>query len=170
MKRSTFVFIIACISTLSIVGCKNTNKKTQQENTIEISLASKALDVNGLLNVAGVVKHTCSHSGRRCFIADSTGKLTIRVEAGGNIQSFNKELVNSEIVVTGVLQEQRLSQEYIDNWEKEVAEEEAKGDKDADHCDSEKNSIQQMREWMKNHNKNFYSIYYVNGIDYEMVK
>ena len=112
MKRSTFVFIIACISTLSIVGCKNTNKKTQQENTIEISLASKALDVNGLLNVAekqlndtvvlkGVVKHTCSHSGRRCFIADSTGKLTIRVEAGGNIQSFNKELVNSEIVVTG---------------------------------------------------------------------
>ena len=114
MKRSTFVFIIACISTLSIVGCKNTNKKTQQENTIEISLASKALDVNGLLNVAekqlndtvvlkGVVKHTCSHSGRRCFIADSTGKLTIRVEAGGNIQSFNKELVNSEIVVTGVL-------------------------------------------------------------------
>jgi hypothetical protein len=129
MKRSTFVFIIACISTLSIVGCKNTNKKTQQENTIEISLASKALDVNGLLNVAekqlndtvvlkGVVKHTCSHSGRRCFIADSTGKLTIRVEAGGNIQSFNKELVNSEIVVTGVLQEQRLSQEYIDNWEK----------------------------------------------------
>ena len=168
MKRSTFIFIIACIATLSIVGCKNTNKKTQQENTTEISLASKALDVNGLLK--GVVKHTCSHSGRRCFIADSTGKLTIRVEAGGNIQSFNKELVNSEIVVTGVLQEQRLSQEYIDNWEKEVAEEEAKGDKDADHCDSEKNSIQQMREWMKNHNKNFYSIYYVNGIDYEMVK
>ena len=72
--------------------------------------------------------------------------------------------------MTGVLQEQRLSQEYIDNWEKEVAEEEAKGDKDADHCDSEKNSIQQMREWMKNHNKNFYSIYYVNGLDYEMVK
>ena len=114
MKRSTFIFIIACIATLSIVGCKNTNKKTQQENTSEISLASKALDVNGLLNVAeeqlndtvvlkGVVKHTCSHSGRRCFIADSTGKLTIRVEAGGNIQSFNKELVNSEIVVTGVL-------------------------------------------------------------------
>ena len=73
MKRSTFIFIIACIATLSIVGCKNTNKKTQQENTTEISLASKALDVNGLLNVAeeqlndtvvlkGVVKHTCSHS------------------------------------------------------------------------------------------------------------
>ena len=116
MKRSTFIFIIACIATLSIVGCKNTNKKTQQENTTEISLASKTLDVNGLLNVAeeqlndtvilkGVVKHTCSHSGRRCFIADSTGKFTIRVEAGGNIQSFNKELVNSEIVVTGVLKE-----------------------------------------------------------------
>ena len=79
-------------------------------------MAEKQL--NDTVVLKGVVKHTCSHSGRRCFIADSTGKLTIRVEAGGNIQSFNKELVNSEIVVTGVLQEQRLSQEYIDNWEK----------------------------------------------------
>ena len=52
MKRSTFIFIIACITTHSIVGCKNTKKKTQQENTTEISLVSKALDVNGLLNVA----------------------------------------------------------------------------------------------------------------------
>ena len=181
MKRNTFIFILVCIATLSIVGCKNANKKTQQENTPEVSAADKTLDVNALLQVAeqqvndtivlkGIVKHTCSHSGRRCFMADTTGKLTIRVEAGGNIQAFNKELVNSEIVVTGVLQEQRLSQEYIDNWEKEVAEEEAKGDKDADHCNSEKNSIQQMREWMKNHNKDFYSIYYVNGIDYEIVK
>ena len=163
MKRNTFIFILVCIATLSIVGCKNANKKTQQESTPEISAADKALDVNALMQVAeqqvndtivlkGIVKHTCSHSGRRCFMADTTGKLTIRVEAGGNIQAFNKELVNSEIVVTGVLQE------------------EAKGDKDADHCNSEKNSIQQMREWMKNHNKDFYSIYYVNGIDYEIVK
>ena len=114
--------------------------------------------------------HPCSHSGRRCFIADSTGKLTIRVEAGGNIQAFNKELVNSEIVVTGILQEQRLSQEYIDNWEKELAKEEADGEKDEAHCNSEKNSILQMREWMKNNNKDFYAIYYVNGIDYDMVK
>ena len=170
MKRNTFIFILVCIATLSIVGCKNANKKTQQESTPEISAADKALDVNDTIVLKGIVKHTCSHSGRRCFMADTTGKLTIRVEAGGNIQAFNKELVNSEIVVTGVLQEQRLSQEYIDNWEKEVAEEEAKGDKDADHCNSEKNSIQQMREWMKNHNKDFYSIYYVNGIDYEIVK
>ena len=117
MKRNTFIFILVCIATLSIVGCKNANKKTQQESTPEISAADKALDVNALMQVAeqqvndtivlkGIVKHTCSHSGRRCFMADTTGKLTIRVEAGGNIQAFNKELVNSEIVVTGVLQEQ----------------------------------------------------------------
>ena len=178
MKRTTFIFIIACVATLSIVACKNPKKK---EAATEISPVPKAVDVNGLLSKAeqqindtivlkGIVKHTCSHSGRRCFIADSTGKLTIRVEAGGNIQAFNKELVNSEIVVTGILQEQRFSQEYINNWEKELAKEEADGEKDEAHCSSEKNSILQMREWMKNNNKDFYAIYYVNGIDYDMVK
>lgn len=178
MKRTTFIFIIACVATLAIVACKNTQKK---ETVTEISPVQKAVDVNGLLSKAeqqindtivlkGIVTHTCSHSGRRCFIADSTGKLTIRVEADGNIQAFNKELVNSEIVVTGILQEQRLSQEYIDNWEKELAKEEADGEKDEAHCNSEKNSILQMREWMKNNNKDFYAIYYVNGIDYDMVK
>ena len=30
--------------------------------------------------------------------------------------------------------------------------------------------LDQMREWMKNNNKDFYAIYYVNGIDYDMVK
>ena len=98
MKRTTFIFIIACMATFSIVACKNSPKK---EATTEISPVQKAVDVNGLLSKAeqqindtivlkGIVKHTCSHSGRRCFIADSTGKLTIRVEAGGNIQAFNK--------------------------------------------------------------------------------
>jgi len=176
MKRTTF--IIACAATLSIVACKHTQKK---ENATAISPVPKAADVNTLLEKAeqqvndtivlkGIVKHTCSHSGRRCFIADPSGKLTIRVEAGGNIQSFNKELVNSEIVVTGVLQEQRFSQEDIDKWEKELAREEADSEKDEAHCNSEKNSILQMREWMKNNNKDFYAIYYVNGIDYDMVK
>ena len=102
MKRTTFIFIIACVATLAIVACKNTQKK---ETVTEISPVQKAVDVNGLLSKAeqqindtivlkGIVTHTCSHSGRRCFIADSTGKLTIRVEAGGNIQALNKELVN----------------------------------------------------------------------------
>lgn len=181
MKKTTFIFIIACITSFLMVACKNTNKKVTAQQAQESLTTSNILDVNGLLSVAeqqindtimlkGIVKHTCSHSGRRCFIADSTGKLTIRVEAGGNIQAFNKELVNSEIIVTGVLQEQRLSQEYIDNWEKKVAEEEAKGEKDSDHCNSEKNNIQQMRDWMKSHEKDFYAIYYINGIDYDIVK
>lgn len=100
MKRSTFNFIIACISNSFHRGCKTRTRKQSRRIPLKYPWP-QALDVNGLLNVAeeqlndtvvlkGVVKHTCSHSGRRCFIADSTGKLTIRVEAGGNIQSFNK--------------------------------------------------------------------------------
>ena len=125
MKRTTFIFIIACVATLAIVACKNTQKK---ETVTEISPVQKAVDVNGLLSKA-------------------------------------EQQINDTIVLKGI-----VTQEYIDNWEKELAKEEADGEKDEAHCNSEKNSILQMREWMKNNNKDFYAIYYVNGIDYDMVK
>lgn len=180
MKKSTLVFIIAGIATCSVVSCKNTTKKAQAEPEQKTAtITEKALTVNDLLTVAeqrvddtivfqGTVKHTCSHSGRRCFIADPSGETTIRVEAGGNIKSFNKELVDTVIKITGVLKEQRFSQEYIDKWEKELKEEESKGEKDEAHCNSEKNSILKMREWMKKNNKDAYVIYYVQGVDYEI--
>ena len=182
MKKSTLIIIATGIAACSIVSCKSKPKNTQADAQKQTtSITEKALKVNDLLAVAdqrvndtivfqGPVKHTCSHSGRRCFISDPTDETTIRVEVGGNIKSFNRELVNSEIAVTGVLKEQRFSKEYIDKWEKELKEEEAKGEKDEAHCDSEKNSILKMRNWMKKNNKDAYVIYYVEGIDYDIVK
>ncbi len=174
MVKTIAILILAGTLSYSLTSCKESQKTKQATTSVQ---TQTSLNVDSLLQVAeqkvndtivlqGKVKHTCSNSGRRCFITDPSGETTLRVEASGNIKGFNKKLVGSEIQVTGIVKEQRLSQEYIDNWEKKIKEKEEEGE----HCDSESNNITQMREWMKKNNKDFYSIYYLQGIDYEIVK
>lgn len=155
--------------------------KTKQNTTTETeSEASKVMMVENLLDkaetlidkeiaVQGHVTHTCKHSGKRCFIVGDDADLSIRIEAGGEIQGFNRELVGNTINVKGVLKERRLSEEYLAQWEEKVKAEEAEEDGSAESCSAEMSNISSMRKWMEENNKNYYSIYYINGISYEMV-
>ena len=40
---------------------------------------------------------------------------------------------------------------------------------DGEHCASELGNIQEMRDWMKANNKDYYSIIYLDGVSYETI-
>ncbi|MDR0699215.1 MAG: hypothetical protein LBG28_08375 [Tannerella sp.] len=126
--------------------------------------------VEETVTVRGYVTHTCKHSGKRCFIVGDDQKTSFRVEAKGEIGGFNRELTGSELAITGIVKERRLSKEYIAQYEKEVNELKAKEDGTAETCEAELNSILSMREWMKANDKDYYSIYYMDGENYEIVE
>ena len=167
---------------LGLSACGNSSKKqaeTAQDSTtvsvasamnVEDVLAKAEENVGKEITVKGLVSHTCKHSGRRCFIVGADGKTSIRVEAKGDIGGFNRELIGSDIVVKGVLRENKLSKEYIDQMEKEVNDKKAQETGSAESCESEMNNIMAMREWMKANNKDAYSIYYVDGMSYEVAE
>jgi hypothetical protein len=134
------------------------------------SLLLVAADLVGeRASVRGVVTHTCKHSGKRCFIVGESGTASFRVEATGEIGGFNRELVGSEIRVKGVVRERRLTTEFLDQHEKEVNEQKTAEDGSAESCAAELENIQQMRAWMKEHGKDYYAIYYMDGESYEVV-
>lgn len=54
--------------------------------------------------------------------------------------------------------------------EEELMEKQGKEEGNGETCDAEMNNIQNMRAWMKANNKDYYSIYYVDGTDYEVVE
>ena len=54
--------------------------------------------------------------------------------------------------------------------EKEVNDKKAQETGSAESCESEMNNIKAMREWMKANNKDAYSIYYVDGMSYEVAE
>lgn len=168
--RIKFLLLI-CVCVI-IVSCKQKSQNAQ-DRFIEIqellNIADQHLDQE--LTIAGTVNHVCSHSGRRCFLVDSTGEYTVRVEAMGSIESFGKELIGSKIEVTGILKETRLTANEITDWEIELIvknpqEEENVGE----NCSAEMANINKMREWMKANNKDYYAIYYIEGLNYELVE
>lgn len=183
MKKYFFV-MAAFTMLLGFSACGNSNKKAAE--TAEVATApavdaSNAVYVEDLLQTAeanvgkdvtlkGFITHTCKHSGRRCFVVGKDQKTSLRIEAKGNIGGFNRELIGSEVVIKGVLRENRLTKEYIDQAEEELKEKQGKEEGNGETCNAEMNNIQNMRAWMKANNKDYYSIYYVDGTDYEVVE
>lgn len=165
-----FLFIILIITML--VGCKSGHKSEITENQTVLQLLSHADELIGdEVAVSGMVSHVCSHAGRRCFIVDLDSDKSIRIEASDQIGSFSKELTGNEIVVKGILRENRLSATEIDEWESEViAENPEDVESDGEHCSAEMSNIRSMRAWMKEHGKDYYAIYYIDGQSYELVQ
>ena len=183
MKKLYF-FIAALAVSVAFTSCGNSKKQSDESSATELAAqkidVSKALYVEEILKNAeqevgkeitlkGFVTHTCKHSGRRCFVMGNDQKTSIRVEARGNIGGFNRELIGSELVIKGVLKENKLTKEYIDQAEEELKEKQGK-EGNGETCDAELSNIENMRKWMKENNKDYYSIYFVEGTDYEVVE
>ncbi len=181
MKNLIFI----CLFAVVLFSCNNKNtSENKTENTTENALtASKDVPVFGLddflkvadqyvdktVKIEGHVTHTCKHSGKRCFIVGESENASMRIEAKGDIGGFNRELVGSKIRVTGPIKERRLSLEYIEQMEKDVNVKKAE-DGSAESCQAELNNINEMRQWMKDNKKDYYSIFYMDGQEYEVVE
>lgn len=180
MKK--YVYVLVAVLGLSLTACGNAHKKTTAEAAdatasaatgaqyVEDLLASAETNVGKEITLRGFITHTCKHSGKRCFVVGKDQKTSIRVEAKGNIGGFNRELIGSEVLITGTLRESRLTKEYINQMEEAIREKKVKDDGSAESCDAETANIAGMRQWMKDHHKDFYSIYYVDGTGYEVVE
>ena len=160
-------------------GSSETNSTAEEVET----LTSQAISTDSLLSIAsehvgdtlcvrGYVRHTCKHSGRRCFISDAKRENQIRVEAGGKIGGFNKELIGSEIAVRGALQEYRKSKEDVEKQIVELtkkAEGLTKEDGSAEQCDIERGNLDAQMAYMDERGLDYYPIYYIDGVDYEEI-
>lgn len=174
MKR--IAFIITGITIMFFFGACNNKKqevKKQQEGTVyqlEKLLEVAAENVEKQVVVKGSVTHTCKHSGKRCFIVGNDPNTSLRIEAKGTIEGFKSDLIGSEIEVIGILKERRLTKEYIDQHAEKIKVKQLEEDGSAESCQAEMENIQKMRDWMKMHNKDYYSIYYIDGESYKVVE
>jgi len=122
-------------------------------------------NVNKLVSVQAEVSHVCEHTGLRLFLKSTDGKLSLKVTTGGDIKIFDQDLVGEFIEVEGTLMETKLSAEKINAFEKEL---ESKNEEEG-HCNTEKENIDKMRKWMKDNNKDYYSIYFIKAKSYNIL-
>jgi hypothetical protein len=179
--KQLFLFTVLSVALFSCSGNKKTETVAENaEKNLVVSEQLPVFELDSLLKVAdreldknvkviGYVTHTCKHSGKRCFIVGESQSVSMRVEAKGDIGGFNRELVGSKIEVSGTLKERRLTQEYIAEMEKDV-ELKKKEDGNAESCAAELSNIADMRKWMKDNGKDYYSIYYMDGLNFSVLE
>jgi hypothetical protein len=134
--------------------------------TIDSLLAQAEHFVGQPVRVTGHVTHTCKHSGRRCFLINDSREVSIRVEAKGNIGGFHRELIGAVIDVEGILRERRYTPADLDNLQQAIDEQRVKNDGSEEMCNAETANVNRMRRWMKDHGKEYYATYYIDGQDY----
>ena len=164
--KKLFLFTLLSVA---LISCSE-NKK-QVETIFELDDLMLVVDqkINDTITVIGHVTHTCMHSGQKCFIVGESQEITLQVLAGGEISSFDAELIGSKLEITGVLKEKQISQEAIAEMEKGV-QEKLEGGESEESCASEKSNIEDMRKWMESHNKDYYVIYYMEGLSFKKLE
>ncbi|MGQ7869891.1 hypothetical protein [Sunxiuqinia sp. sy24] len=184
MKKLSFVLGILLI----VAACQQSPKKAES-NSDELTvftvdeIQQKGDDYIGKeVLITGMVSHVCKHSGERCFLMGSGEDVTIRVEAGNKIGSFNQEQMGSDLKVKGVLQEIRIDDAYVAEMEAELEEEGVASNEDhalghagegnhevdgGDHNRDQLEQIAEMRQKIEATGKGYYSIFYLDGITSE---
>ena len=166
--KQFFLVVLA----LALFSCSGNKQQAGAVANFELDnlLAVAEQQVDQTVTVSGIVTHTCKHSGKKCFIVGESQvtSLLVFVDAEGEIDTFTPDLIGSKIAITGVIKEEQTSQEEIDEMEKNVkiAEE---GGAAPEACATELASIKDMRQWMKDHGKDHYVSYYMEGLKYKVL-
>lgn len=162
-------------------SCCSGNKTEAVATTAKESAGSVALEniardgeklIGKQVTTSGVVDHVCSHAGKKCFISKEGSEESLQVLAGGEIKAFGKELMGKEIEVTGVMKEHRITSEQVEA-QKAALKKRMEGnvdDKTEHACSRGMVNVEKMESWMKANKKDYYPIYYMEGMKYAETK
>ena len=142
-----------------------TETTVETEQTIpEIALGefdTKAGEfVDQEIMIAGIVDHVCEHGGKKLFIVSDEGNVHVESET-----RFNDSLAGSEILVTGIVREERLDEAYCLKMEEDNIKSHSEGETNDELFERKKEHIASLRDSMKtagiDHISN-YSLEYVS--------
>lgn len=179
--------------TLGLASCGDDNNKSKEQASAE-EVAPAALEVDQVLadldslvgdtiEIEGICTHICKHGGGKIFLMGSDDTKTLRVEAGESIGSFPQETVNSIVRVTGVLVEDRIDEDYLAQWEAQIADQaketQGEGGCAADmkaNAEAATNSVlerianfrSRIAERTEKEGKPYVSLYHMEGLSYEI--
>ncbi|WP_298367533.1 hypothetical protein [uncultured Lutibacter sp.] len=170
-----FLWLFAlCILTFS---CK-TDNKTEQVKQTEISEVTEIPVLNLAefdkkagefiskeIKVSGIVDHVCKHGGKKILLVTDEGDAHVFSD-----ERFEESLKGSEIIVTGIVLEDRIDEAYLLKMEEDNIKSHSEGKSNKEQFENKKKHLQQYRNKMKaegiNHISN-YSLKYVSHTEIE---
>lgn len=129
MKKTYFTLFVG----LLLASCGQVEKKAVTANvglkeTVSIDSLIKYPEafVGKEVTIKGHVFHTCTETGKRMFVYGSNSDSTIKVVASDSVKIFDKSLEGNDVLIKGVVEEQRIDPAFIAKMEMEAKDNEAK--------------------------------------------
>ncbi len=117
MKRIYLVLFIFSV----LVACNSKNTSSDATKLAINSFDSVAANfVEKAVIIEGTVSHTCKHGGKRMFLIDNADSINVEITAGKDISKFDESLEGKDVVVYGILKEERIDEKYLSQWESEL--------------------------------------------------
>ncbi len=126
--------LILTVIALFATSCDNANKNNESNNSnnnlvivdeiTTISIADfdeKVGDfVDKKIQLEGTVDHICKHGGQKLFLVSEESETRIKVTPDEEIAAFNAELEGDRLLLVGIVEEQRIDEAYLREWEEEI--------------------------------------------------
>jgi len=167
MKNLTLTLLFLLIGTVSNFA-QNETKPVEDPITITVDdFQDKAESLIGKqIYVTGTVDHVCKHGGRQLELFGKSDDVTMKIKAG-KITKFQKDIEGEDIKVFGTVNEKRIGEEYLIEWEEEVK---ADHKPDEDEYKNSMKRINSLREKIKKSDKGYLSYFSIETESYKVVK
>ena len=192
--KKYFLIVLAFAFTLS--SCENQKEKTITGADGDDPVADEYIVVNlkdfhsqaenlvgKTIRITGTVDHVCKHGGQKMVIVSRDTDKRLKIFTGENMAAFNTKLEGENVMVTGVVEEERVDENYLREWEEEVkSSKEIKNEQDKLHTgqgheDNEKQNdrsaeleqINNLRKKLNESGKDHLSFYSMVCKDYEVI-
>lgn len=152
-----------------VFACNNTSPKNEEVKKTEVKTEIATLNSDDLLTkiseyvnkevaVKGTVVHVCKHGGKKLHLVGQNPDERLIVFATEEIGKFERELEGSDVVLKGIVREERLDEKYLEEWLAKATENH-KDDEDKDDFHKEQEDIESMRAKIKASEKGYISKY-----------
>lgn len=144
MKKIILLIAIGAFIILNNSGCNN--RGNQASDTTKLSLTVDSFLVapekwaNKDVIITGTVSHVCRHSGKKLFLFGGNSENTVKINAGGDVSSFDIKYEGTDVEITGtVIEDEKIDANYLNEWESDIKKMVA--DKDLKVCTAEGQAI-----------------------------
>ena len=172
------ISILPMAGLLALAACHTQGNKEVTEPealTVDSLLSAQDRLVGDTVYLQGFCVDVCGHGSTHVTLLGSDSTKVVSVEADRQLASFSKEALNNNLRVKAVIEEQRVDEAFLSDWEHRLDESlKAPDGGNPEAVAMLKKQIAEIRaviaERAQKENKNYYSQYHIIASEYDIEK
>ena len=171
--------ILPMAGLLALAACHTQESKNGSNEpealTVDSLLSVQDRLIGDTIYLEGFCVDVCGHGSTHVTLLGSDSTKVLNVEAGRQLASFGKDALNRNLRVKAVVEEQRVDEAFLSDWEHRLDESlKAPDGGNPQAVAMLKQQIAEIRaaiaERVKKENKNYYSQYHIVASEYDIEK